>query len=160
MQVNWNWYEREMGPKAALINCPFTTTARSHWREWWWALQTNLKMKIISQGSCVQKALPRARRWLWVSTWWRHQMETFSALLALCAGNSSVTGEFPTHKPVTRGFYVFFDLRVGKRLRNQSWGWWFETPSRPLWCHCNEECRDDHSATIHQGHQNTWFMKT
>ena len=29
-------------------------------------------------------------------TWWRHQMETFSALLALCAGNSPVTGEFPS----------------------------------------------------------------
>ena len=28
-------------------------------------------------------------------TWWRHQMETFSALLALCAGNSPVIGEFP-----------------------------------------------------------------
>ena len=34
--------------------------------------------------------------------WWRHQMETFSALLAICAGNSSVPGEFPTHRPVTR----------------------------------------------------------
>ena len=33
--------------------------------------------------------------------WWRHQMETVSALLALCAGNSSVTGEFPAQRPVT-----------------------------------------------------------
>ena len=41
-------------------------------------------------------------------TWWRHQMETFSALLAICAGNSLVTGEFPTQRPVTRGFVVFF----------------------------------------------------
>ena len=40
-------------------------------------------------------------------TWWRHQMETFSALLALCAG----TGEFPTQRPLTRSFDVFFDLR-------------------------------------------------
>ena len=30
-----------------------------------------------------------------ILTWWRHQMETFSALLALCAGNSLVSGEFP-----------------------------------------------------------------
>ena len=43
-------------------------------------------------------------------TWWRHQMETFSALLALCAGNSPVTGEFPSQRPVTRSFYVFFDF--------------------------------------------------
>ena len=34
------------------------------------------------------------------NTWWRHQMETFSALLALCAGNSPVTGEFPSQRPV------------------------------------------------------------
>ena len=47
----------------------------------------------------------------WV-TWWRHQMETFSALLALCAGNSPVPGEFPTQRPVTRSFDVFFDVRV------------------------------------------------
>ena len=40
-------------------------------------------------------------------TWWRHQMETFSALLALYAGNSPVTGEFSTQRPVTRSFDVF-----------------------------------------------------
>ena len=32
-------------------------------------------------------------------TWWHHQMETFSALLAVCAGNSPVTGEFPAQRP-------------------------------------------------------------
>ena len=62
-------------------------------------------------------------------------METFSALLALCAGNSPATGEFPSQRPVTRSFDVFFDL---KRLSKQSWGWWFETLSRPLWGHCYE----------------------
>ena len=35
--------------------------------------------------------------------WWRHEMETFSALLAICAGNSPVTGEFPAQRPVTWG---------------------------------------------------------
>ena len=40
--------------------------------------------------------------------WWRHQMETFSALLAICAGNSPVTGEFPVQRPVTRSFNVSF----------------------------------------------------
>ena len=52
----------------------------------------------------------------WTTKWWRHQMETFSALLAICAGNSPVTGEFPTQRPVTRSFDVFFDLRLYKRL--------------------------------------------
>ena len=39
-------------------------------------------------------------------------METFSALLALCAGNSPVNGEFPAWRPVTRSFDVFFDLHL------------------------------------------------
>ena len=69
--------------------------------------------------------------------WWRHQMEAFSALLAICAGNSQVTGEFPTQRPVTRSFGVCFDLWPNKRLSKQSWSWWFETLSRPLWRHCN-----------------------
>ena len=64
-------------------------------------------------------------------------METFSALLAICAGNSPVHGEFPTQRPVTRSFDVFFDLCLNKRLSKQSWGWWFETLSRPLWRRCN-----------------------
>ena len=72
-----------------------------------------------------------------VFSWWRHQMETFSALLTLCVGNSPVTGEFPAQRPVTRSFDVFFDLRLNKRLSKQSWCWWFETPSRSLWRHYN-----------------------
>ena len=72
-----------------------------------------------------------------MSPWWRHQMETFSALLAICAGNSPVPGEFPAQRPVTRSFDLFFDLRPNKRLSKQSWGWWFETPSCPLWRHRN-----------------------
>ena len=65
-------------------------------------------------------------------------METFSALLALCAGNSPVTGEFPAQRPVTRSFGVFFDLHLNIWLSKQSWGWWFETQSSSLWRHCNE----------------------
>ena len=71
-------------------------------------------------------------------SWWRHQMETFSALLAICAGKSPAISEFPSQRPVTRNFDVFFDLRLNKRLSKQSWGWWFETPSHPLWRHCND----------------------
>ena len=64
-------------------------------------------------------------------------METFSALLTICAGNSTVTGEFPSQMPVTRSFDVFFDLSPNKRWSKQSWGWWFETSTRSLWRHCN-----------------------
>ena len=70
-------------------------------------------------------------------TVWRHQMETFSALLAICAGNSPVPGEFPTQRLVTRSFDVYFDLLRVKRLSKQSWGWWFETLSHSFWRHRN-----------------------
>ena len=64
-------------------------------------------------------------------------METFFALLALWAGNSPVTGEYPSQRPVTQSFDVSFDLRLNQRLSKQSWGWWFETPSRSSWRHCD-----------------------
>ena len=73
-----------------------------------------------------------------IPSWWRHQMEAFSALLVLCAGNSPITGEYPSQRPVTRSFDVYFYLRLNKRLSKQSWVWWFETPLRSLWCHCND----------------------
>ena len=63
-------------------------------------------------------------------------METFPALLVLCARNSPVTGEFPGQRPVTQSFDVFFDLRLNKRFSKQSSGMWIETPSRSLWRHC------------------------
>ena len=99
-------------------------------------------------ASSIYVDLPAQLYFYWV-IWWRHQMETFSALLAICAENSPVTGEFPAQRPMTQNFDVLFDLRLNKRLRKQSWGWWFETPSRPLW-----RCRNvftrayTHSAII------------
>ena len=75
-----------------------------------------------------------------ITPWWRHQMETFSALLAIWAGDSPVPGEFHAQRPVTRSFDVFFDLRLNKQLSKQSWGWWFEMLSCPLWRHSNAKC--------------------
>ena len=77
------------------------------------------------------------RERLLLSSLWRHQMERFSALKAICAGNSPVIGEFPTQRPVTLSFDVFFHLRLNKQLSKQSRCWWFETLLRPLWRHCN-----------------------
>ena len=56
----------------------------------------------------------------------------------LC-GEFTDPGDFPTQRPVTRSFGVFFDLRLNKRLSKQPWGWWFETPSSSLWRHCNAQ---------------------
>ena len=79
--------------------------------------------------------------WLWRNyihwSWRRPEMGTFSALLALCAGNSEVTGELPSQMPVTQSFDVFFGLRLNKLLSKSSRRRWFETPSRSLWRHCN-----------------------
>ena len=114
---------------------------------------SGLRAKLLPQSNIIQHVNTKKRHQLLckinhmtlvhshephtLSTWWRHQMVTFFALLAICAGNSPVPGEFPTQRPVTRSFDVFFDLRPNKRLRKQSWGWWFETPSRPLSRHRN-----------------------
>ena len=43
-------------------------------------------------------------RYSLIDAWWRHQMGTFSALLAICEGDLTVTGEFPSQRPVTRSF--------------------------------------------------------
>ena len=70
--------------------------------------------------------------------WWCHQMETFSALLDLRAGNSPATSEFPSEGLVTWGAGVFFDLRFNKRLSKQSRRRWFEKISCSLWRYCND----------------------
>ena len=58
-------------------------------------------------------------------------METFSTLLALCAGNSPVTG-LSHHKGQWRGYVMF--------LWSAPWinGW---VNNRSLWSHCNAFCR-------------------
>ena len=58
----------------------------------------------------------------------------------------------PHKRPVTRSFDAFFDLRLNKRLSKQSWGWWFETPSCPLWRHSNV---DKQTTTIYAGAHST-----
>ena len=55
----------------------------------------------------------------------------------LC-GESTGNRWIPAQRPVKRSFDVFFDLHLNKRLSKQSWGWWCETLSHPLWRHCNE----------------------
>ena len=68
------------------------------------------------------------------TAWWRHQMET--RYWTLC-------GEFTGHRWIPRTeasdavlwflFYLRLNLQFSKRCRR----WWFETPLRSLWRHCN-----------------------
>ena len=65
--------------------------------------------RIISLNSRAATSIGRVSRslcWLHIIPWWHHQMKTFSALLAIFAGNLPVTGEFPAQRPV-RGALMF-----------------------------------------------------
>ena len=101
----------------------------------WFYLNTVWPRRSLSHRDTYTKIIRLVVR----SAWWRHQMETFSALLAICVGNSPVRGEFPSQRPVTRSIDIFFYLRPNKWLNKQWWDWWFETPSSPLWRHCHAE---------------------
>ena len=100
-------------------------------RSSWWELQT-WDPKLLLHFNCVYIYIIAKSDCSWSdqkttvistqlnrcygdgTTWWCHQMETFSALLA-------------TQRPVTRSFHVYFDMHPNKRLSKQLWGWWFET---------------------------------
>ena len=99
-------------------------------------LQVLILYKSTMESMVQEKCLP----------WWRHHMETFSALLALCVGNSAVTSEFLSQRPVTRSFDVFFYLRLNKHLSKQSRRRWFETPLHLSWRHCNNSIH--HQYTV------------
>ena len=71
----------------------------------------------------------------------------------LC-GEFTGPGEFPTQRPVTRSFDVFFDLRLNKRLSKQPWGWWFGTLSWSLWRHRNDMTPINPQWLITQPQQN------
>ena len=113
-------------------------------KSWQWGIpHINLVMThrvYFPTGRVCWVAFTFIHQWLpsFQYSWWRHQMDTFSVLLAICAGNSSLTGDFPSQRPVTRSFDIFFDLSMNKRLSKQLWGWWFETPSCSLWRQCND----------------------
>ena len=97
---------------------------------------------LLHRSLATRRFWPKCTRRTFASTgvgsaWWRHEMETFSALLTLCEGNSPVTGEFPSQRPVTRSFDAFFDPRLGKRWSKQPRRRWSETASRLLWRHFN-----------------------
>ena len=86
---------------------------------------------IIINSCCFFQAIDKENMnaWVLLVPWWRHKMETFPVLLATCVGNSPVTGEFPTQRPVTPSLDVFFDLCLNIRFSKQSWGCWFEMPT-------------------------------
>ena len=124
-----------------LMICEMAWFSRNPWLNLWWWVSTN-KVCFTWLLYNTKGRRPAGPHWVCVCltvsrnhavfllyhytirSWWRHQLETFSSLLPLCTGNSPVSGEFPTQRPVTRSFDVFFDLRLIKRLSKHSRGWW------------------------------------
>ena len=77
---------------------------------------------------------PRGKR----NTWRRHQMETFSALLALCYLEDFTDQRWiPLTKASDAELWFVFDLHLTKQLSKQSWSRWFRAPSGSLWRNCN-----------------------
>ena len=74
----------------------------------------------ISRHWCVIKSFPWEDKH--TIAVWRHQMEQFSALLAFCAGNSPVTGEFPAQRPVTRSFASLICAWINGWVNNREAG--------------------------------------
>ena len=67
-------------------------------------------------------ASPRGRMgWRPLTPWWRHQMETFSSLLAPCAGNSPVPVNSP-HKGQWRGALMFSFAWINDWVNNREAG--------------------------------------
>ena len=100
------------------------------------------KMLVICSGVQLITVMYNTASVVWAAVFGWHMMASSNGNIFRVTGplcrELTGPGEFPTQKPVTRSFDVFFDLCLNERLSKQSWGWWFETPSRPLWRHRNE----------------------
>ena len=112
----------QLNPEQYILMKFYSEFKTFHWRKFGWIYRLQNAKPMMTQFIALKCSGPQCldtvrstfwyNGWLWLilKTWWRHQMETFSALLTICAGNSPVSGEFPTQRPVTRNFDVFFDL--------------------------------------------------
>ena len=95
-----------------------------------WVQTMNNTAQYMEEALCVSINTP----WSFMMT--SSNGNIFRVTGAFC-GELSVTGEFPSQRPMTRSFDVFFDLRLNKQFSKQSWGWLLETPSRVFLRHCN-----------------------
>ena len=101
-------------------------------------LNQSAKLRIQNESMAIlQTVNERLLNYHWFpNPRWSHQKETFSALLAICAGNSLVTGGSP-HEGQWRGALMFSLICALNKQLKQSWALWVETTSRPWWRHCN-----------------------
>ena len=83
-------------------------------------------------------------------SWWRHQMEFFPRYWPSVSGIHRWPIDSP-QRPVTWSFNISFDIRLNKGSNKQSRRWWFGTPSRSLWRHCNVGKHHSHMKTNETG---------
>ena len=118
-----------------MVACDITFISNNHLHVSYWIDLRKSKKKCIFLFYIV------SHKWTGIGRLSSYMMTSSNGnifrVTGICAGNSPVSGEFPALRPVTRSFDVFFDLRQNKRLRKQSWSWWFEKLSCPLWRHRN-----------------------
>ena len=94
-------------------------------------------------------------------TWW-HMMTSWNGNIFRVTGH--LCGEFTSHRWIPRTkaskaeLWCFFDIRLNKRVSKQSWGWWFETPARPLWHHNNAMTCFYFTMTLTTSHTSIFCM--
>ena len=144
-ECTWNTITRE----ARIVQC--TKSSKHHFIHAYcmpWLSHRSKGFKNNTTVTLLERQETIADVWvLWVL-----RMST------MMTGNSPVTGEFPAPRPVTRGFDVFFDLRLNKRLSKQWWGCWFETPSHALWRHGNDHWTNKQSGITYEATLKTKFL--
>ena len=97
-EVSWYiWYLMHGSCMCFIINTTY-----------FYVIAVNVLSVSIKETYCLLTWQQTSDRSNGIHTWWRHQMETFSAILFLCVGNSPVTSEFPSQRPAPRSFDVFY----------------------------------------------------
>ena len=143
--LQWSYrseFDRHLGSAATDVSASFRASGK---------VQTGILRLLDTWRNFMLRPLSEKRPWIWCSK----LLSVHKGLLERCdtmmtssngnifrvtgplCGEFTGPGEFPTQRPVTRSFDVYFDLRLNKRLSKQSRGWWFETLSRSLWRHRN-----------------------
>ena len=135
----WVYYFSSLLYGFIVLMMIITSRSQLHFSTWNHILTPVYRIITFITQQCMLSVCPSVYlpTIMYQISWWRHKIEAFSALLALCAGNSPVTGDFPSQRPVTRSLVGFFYLRMKKRLSKQPWRWWFETTRHSLWRRCN-----------------------
>ena len=115
--LKWKLFEFEFGkkwPEYVVSTVPVQWNWKYITLISWWICRHWMHWNLFGNNS-------RCSQW-WKIPWWRHQVEKFSTLLALCEENSPVTSEFSSQKPVTQSFDVFFDLHLNCWEHNRNAG--------------------------------------